>query len=112
MRAIVLSIAVLCGLGSIGYAQNQLKGVYGPPGSSALGASGKSSGGLSSALGNVPIGGAPRITVSGDPVQGQMLPNDVTPTPIPDRPGYGRVVINGRRAIIDLNTNRIYQISD
>ena len=112
MRAIVLSIAVLCGLGSIGYAQNQLKGVYGPPGSSALGASGKSSGGLSSALGNVPIRGAPRITVSGDPVQGQMLPNDVTPTPIPDRPGYGRVVINGRRAIIDLNTNRIYQISD
>ena len=75
-------------------------------------ASGKSSGGLSSSLGNVPIGGAPRITVPGDPVQGQTLPNDVTPTPIPDRPGYGRVVINGRRAIIDLNTNRIYQISD
>ena len=74
--------------------------------------SGKSSGGLSSSLGNVPIGGAPRITVPGDPVQGQTLPNDVTPTPIPDRPGYGRVVINGRRAIVDLNTNRIYQISD
>jgi hypothetical protein len=112
MRAIVLSIAVLWGLGSSGYAQNQLKGVYGPPGSSALGASGKSSGGLSSSLGNVPVGGAPRITVPGDPVQGQMLPNDVTPTPMPDRPGYGRVVINGRRAIVDLNTNRIYQISD
>jgi hypothetical protein len=111
MRAIVLSIAVLCGLGSSGYAQNQLKGVYGPPGSSALGASGKSSG-LSSSLGNVPVGGAPRITVPGDPVQGQTLPNDVTPTPIPDRPGYGRVVINGHRAIVDLNTNRIYQISD
>jgi hypothetical protein len=40
------------------------------------------------------------------------LPNDVTPTPIQDRPGYGWVVINGRRAIVDLNTNRIYQISD
>jgi hypothetical protein len=112
MRAIVLSIFVLCGLGSSGYAQNQLKGVYGPPGSSALGASGKSSGGLSSSLGNVPVGGAPRITVPGDPVQGQTLPNDVTPTPIQDRPGYGWVVINGRRAIVDLNTNRIYQISD
>ena len=112
MRAIVLSIAVLCGLGSSGYAQNQLKGVYGPPGSSALGASGKSSGGLSSSLGNVPVGGAPRITVPGDPVQGQTLPNDVTPPPIQDRPGYGWVVINGRRAIVDLNTNRIYQISD
>ena len=112
MRAIVLSIAVLCGLGSSGYAQNQLKGVYGPPGSSALGASGKSSGGLSSSLGNVPVGGAPRITVPGDPVQGQTLPNDVTPTPIQDRPGYGWVVINGRRAIVALNTHRIYQISD
>ena len=112
MRAIVLSVFVLCGLGSSGYAQNQLKGVYGPPGSSALGASGKSSGGLSSSLGNVPVGGAPRITVPGDPVQGQTLPNDVTPTPIQDRPGYGWVVINGRRAIVDLNTNRIYQISD
>ena len=112
MRAIVLSIAVLCGLGSSGYAQNQLKGVYGPPGSSALGASGKSSGGLSSSLGNVPVGGAPRITVPGDPVQGQTLPNDVTPRPIQDRPGYGWVLINGRRAIVDLNTNRIYQISD
>jgi hypothetical protein len=111
MRAIVLSIAVLWGLGSSGNAQNQLKGVYGPPGSSALGGSGKSSG-LSSSLGNVPVGGAPRITVPGDPVQGQTLPNDVTPTPIPDRPGYGRVVINGHRAIVDLNTNRIYQISD
>ena len=115
MRAVVLSIYVLCGLGSSGYAQNQpqtLKGVYGPPGSSALGAPGKSSGGLSSSLGNVPVGGDPRITVPGDPVQGQTLPNDVTPTPIQDRPGYGRVVINGRRVIVDLNTNRIYQISD
>ena len=72
----------------------------------------QSSGGLSSSLGNVPVGGAPRITVPGDPVQGQTLPNDVTPTPIQDRPGYGWVVINGRRAIVDLNTNRIYQISD
>ena len=69
MRAIVLSVAVFVGLGQLVYAQNQpqtLKGVYGPPGSSALGASGKSSSGLSG-LGNGPIGAAPRIMVPGTP---------------------------------------------
>ncbi|MBV8441900.1 MAG: hypothetical protein JO312_15290 [Hyphomicrobiales bacterium] len=33
----------------------------------------------------------------------------MSPTPIPDRPGYGVAVVNGRRAIIDLSTNRIFQ---
>jgi hypothetical protein len=83
----------------------------GGPGSSALGASGKSSSTLSAPI-NVPLGGAPRVTVPGDPVQGQTLPNDITSTPIPDRPGYGSAIVNGRRAIADLNTNRIFQISD
>ncbi len=111
MRAIILSVAVIFGLGSVGYAQDQLKGVYAPPGSSALGApSPKASSGLSGP--NVPVGGAPRVTVAGDPVQGQTLPPDVIPSPMSDRPGYGRVVINGRRAIVDLNTNRIVQLSD
>lgn len=118
MRAIILSIFVLIGLGSLACAQNQpqtLKGVYGPPsssalGSSGLGASGKSS--LGSPLSNAPVGGPPRVNVPGDPVQGQTLPDEVTPTPIPGRPGYGTVVVNGRRAIVDLATNRIYQISD
>jgi hypothetical protein len=50
--------------------------------------------------------------VPGDPVQGQILPDDVNPTPIPGRPGYGTVVVNGRRAIVDLVNNRIFQISD
>jgi Protein of unknown function (DUF1236) len=114
MRAIVLSVAVLFGLGSLGYAQNQpgtLKGVYGPPGSSALGPPRSSSSNLSPPI-NAPIGGGPRVTVQGDPVRGQVLPNDVSPTPIPDRPGYGLVVVNGRRAIVDLNTNRIFQLLD
>ncbi len=112
MRAIVLSIAVISGLGSLGYAQNQpqmLKGVYGPPGSSALGASGKSSGLPESS--NAPAGGAPRFTIpGGNPVQGQLLPNEVTAAPIADRPGYGVVVVNGRRAIVNLNTNRVFQV--
>ena len=118
MRSIIPSITVLIGLGSLACAQNQpqtLKGVYGPPPSSALrssglGASGKSS--LGSTLSNTPVGGPPRVTVPGDPVQGQTLPDEVNPTPIPGRPGYGTVVVNGRRAIVDLATNRIFQISD
>ncbi len=113
MREIILSVAVLFGLGSFGYAQNQpqtLKGVYAPPGLPALGAPSKSSG--LTTLSNAPVGGPPRVTVPGDPVQGQTLPDDVNPTPIPDRPGYGTVVVNGRRAIVNLANNRIFQISN
>jgi len=110
MRAIILSITVLFGLGSFGHAQNQLKGVYAPPGLPTLGAPPKSS--ALSTLSNAPIGGPPRVTVPGDPVQGQTLPDDVNPTPIPGRPGYGTVMVNGRRAIVDLANNRIFQISD
>jgi hypothetical protein len=138
MRAFVLSVVVFVGLGSFGYGQNQpqtLKGVYGPPGSSALGSSGLGGSGLGGGLGGSglgasgkssstlsapdmgpiggPIGGSgPRVIVPGTPVQSQTLPDDVTPTPLPDRPGYGAVVVNGRRAVVDLRNNRIFQISD
>jgi hypothetical protein len=129
MRAIALSAVVFVALGSFGHAQN-LKGVYGPPGSSGLGSSGLGGGLGGSGLGGSgkssstlsapdlgPVGGAiglggPRVTVPGTPVQGQTLPDDVTATPLPDRPGYGAVVVNGRRAIVDLRNNRIFQISD
>jgi Protein of unknown function (DUF1236) len=113
MRAIILSFCVLVGLASSGYAQDQpgtLRGVFAPPGQPALGAPSKSSSTLSSP--NMAVGSGPRVTVSGTPVQGQTLPSDVTPTPIPGRPGYGAVVVNGRRAIVDLNTNRIFQLLD
>jgi hypothetical protein len=129
MRAIVLSVAVFFGLVSLSYGQNQglgqglgqrqgsglrppqsLKGVYAPPSLSALGQSGKSSG--LSGLDSGAVGSGPRVILPGDPVQGEQLPGDVTPRPISDRPGYGAVVVNGRRVIVDLNTNRIYQVLD
>jgi hypothetical protein len=114
MRALILSAVVFIGLGSLCYAQSQpqtLKGVFAPPGSSSgLGVSPKS-GGLSGP--NIAVGNGPRVTVpGGDPVQGQTLPSDVTPTPLPDRPGYGAVTVNGHRAVVDLSTNRIYQLLD
>jgi len=113
MRATILSIAVFLGLGCAGYGQNQpqsLKGVFAPPSMSALGQSGKAAPSSGSDLGAV--GGSPRITLPGQPTRGELLPNDVTPTPIPGRPGYGQVVVNGRRVIVDLNTNRIFQVLD
>ena len=58
------------------------------------------------------VGTGPRVTIVGDPTQGQALPNGVNPAPIPDRPGYGRAIVNGKRAIIDLNNNRIVQVLD
>lgn len=108
MRALVLSCVALLGAGSLGYAQDQLRGVYGPPG---LTPSAKSSGKSTlSAPDYGAIGSGPRVTVSGEPTQGQTLPSDVSPTPIPDRPGYGKAIVNGRRAIIDLSNNRIVQV--
>jgi hypothetical protein len=113
MRVSVISTAVFFALGSLGYGQTQqLKGVYGPPGGSALGQSGKPSSSLGSDTGAV--GNGPRVLVpGGDPVQGQLLPNDITPPrPIADRPGYGAVTVNGHRVIVDLNTNRVFQVLD
>jgi Protein of unknown function (DUF1236) len=131
MRAVVLSAALFFALGSLCYGQNlgpgqnqglgqrqgagpgqpqTLKGVYAPPSLSALGHSGKSSTLSGSDLGAV--GSGPRVILPGGPIQGEELPGDVTPRPIPDRPGYGAVTVNGRRVVVDLNTNRIYQILD
>jgi Protein of unknown function (DUF1236) len=111
MRPLVLSCIALLSMGSLGYAQDQtLRGVYGPPG---LPPPAKSSGKSTlSAPDYGALGAGPRVTISGEPVRGQMLPSDVSPTPIPDRPGYGKAIVNGRRAIVDLNTNRIVQVLD
>lgn len=109
MRSLVLSCVALLGMGSLGYAQDQtLRGVYGPPGMTST-PSGKSTFGAPE-LGA--IGAGPRVTISGEAIRGQRLPSDVSPDPIGDRPGYGRAIVNGRRAIIDLNTHRIVQVLD
>lgn len=125
MRAIIPYVIVLSGLGlAAGHAQNQpqsLKGVYAPPGMSGLGSSGQGSSGLgssgksSSTLSAPDLGAAgvgQRFIVPGKPSRGDTLPQDVTATPIPDRPGYGAVTVNGRRVIVNLNTNRIVQTLD
>jgi hypothetical protein len=110
MRRLVLFCVALLGSGSLGYAQDQtLRGVYGPPGLTPSAPSGASTF-AAPELGA--IGTGPRVTISGEAIRGQRLPSDVSPTPMSDRPGYGRAIVNGRRAIIDLNTNRIVQVLD
>jgi hypothetical protein len=123
MRRLILSLVVLLEVDASGYAQDQLRGVYGPPPSapSALGgvysppATSPMPSGLPSkvtAPDYGPAGGAPVVTVPGRPERGEALPSGVKPTPIAGRPGYGAAVVNGHRAIIDLNSNRIFQILD
>jgi hypothetical protein len=113
MRALVFPCLAMLTTATVGFAQDQpgaLRGVYGPPGSTAPAAkSGKST---FSSPDNGAIGNGPRITISQDPSRGQMLPSDVRPAPISDRPGYGTAIVNGRRAIVDLNSNRIVQVLD
>jgi hypothetical protein len=109
MRALVLSSAALLAMGSLAWAQDQtLRGVYGPPG---LTPPAKSVGKSTLAPPNFDaVGNGPRVILDRKPAQGDILPSDVRPAPIPDRPGYGTATVNGRRTIIDLSNNRIFQI--
>ncbi len=111
MRALVLSFAALIAMGLPGYAQDQtLRGVYAPPGATPPAAkSGKSS---YTAPDYAPVGGYPRVTISGRASRGTLLPNNVNPAPISDRPGYGTAIVNGRRSIVDLSNNRIVQVEE
>jgi hypothetical protein len=110
MRALFLFCVALMATGSLGYAQNQpLRGVYGPPGSAPPPSK---FGKASAAPDGGAIGNGPRVTISGRATEGTTLPNDVSPAPISDRPGYGTAIVNGHRTIVDLNNNRIVQVMD
>jgi hypothetical protein len=54
----------------------------------------------------------PDVSLPGKVSRGQTLPEGVKPSPIPGRAGYGRAMVNGRPAIIDLGANRIIDYSD
>jgi hypothetical protein len=111
MRAPVLFCVIASlTMGSSGFAQDQLRGVYPPPGSAPPAA--KSGKPAASALDSGAIGNGPRVTIVGKAAEGQTLPSNVTPAPISDRPGYGTAIVNGHRSIIDLSNNRIVQVTD
>jgi hypothetical protein len=110
MRAFFVSCVALMAMGTAGYAQDQLRGVYGPPGSTPPPA--KSGKPATSALDLGAVGNGPRVTIPGGATEGNTLPSGVTPAPMPDRPGYGTAIVNGHRSIIDLSNNRIIQVMD
>ena len=86
----------------------ELRGVYGPPQSPQPTPLPSTISGPSSSN----SGSVPNVTVPGKADTVQTLPEGVQPTPMPDRPGYGRAIVNNRPAIIDLNDNRIVQFAD
>jgi hypothetical protein len=116
MRQLLVSLVVLLGAGSTGYAQNDsgtLRGVYGPgqsaptapaaiggiygPGQSAPAA-------LPQPSASPPDSGAavpPAVLISGPPALGQALPIGINPIPIPGQPGYGTAIVNGHNAIVE-----------
>ncbi len=112
MQKIVLSLMALFATGTAGFAQDTLRGVNQPPGSAWPTAPGPGKPKPTLEAPNYgPLDGGPVVTVPGHVSQGTQLPNDVSATPIPGRPGYGAAIVNGRRAIVDLNTNSVYQYS-
>jgi hypothetical protein len=117
MRKILISLVALFGMGTAGFAQDTLRGVYQPPGPAwptapGAGKSRKASKPMLEASPNYgPVDGSPIVTVPGTVSQGTQLPNNVSPTPIPGRPGYGTAIVNGHRAIVDLNSNSVFQYS-
>jgi hypothetical protein len=112
MRTLFLFCVALMATGSLGYAQDQtLRGVYAPPGWTPPAAKSGSKATAPQDYGGA-VGNGPRVTISGRATEGTMLPNDISPAPISDRPGYGTAIVNGHRSIIDLNNNRIVQVMD
>jgi hypothetical protein len=113
MRKIVISLLALFGTGTAGFAQDTLRGVYQPPGTAppTAAGSGKTGKPTLQAPNYGPLDGGPIVAVPGKVSQGTQLPNDVSPTPIPGRPGYGAAIVNGHRAIVDLTNNSVYQYS-
>ena len=73
----------------------QLRGVYGPPQSPAPAPLSSTLAGSSSSN----SGSVPNISLPGKATEGQTLPEGSTPSPMPDRPGYGRAMVNDRPAI-------------
>jgi hypothetical protein len=110
MRTLFLFCVVLMGTASFAYAQDQLRGVYGPPG--AAPPPSKSGKATAAPDYGFAIGTGPRVTIVGGAYEGQTVPSSVSPTPISDRPGYGTAIVNGHRSIINLNNNRIVQVMD
>ena len=115
MRQLVFLFLTVLAAESAALAQNELgptQGVHAPPQSSTGNLRGVFAP-PQSAFPTRPVYGTPVPSLSLPSAQvGDLLPEGVNASPMPDRPGYGRATINGRPAIIDMGSNRIVQYSD
>ncbi len=50
------------------------------------------------------------VTVDGDIVVGEALPETVTITPIPDNAEYGYAVVNNKRVVINPETRTVIEV--
>jgi hypothetical protein len=89
-------------------AAGHLTGVYAPPQSPSFAPLPRTITGVNPAV----SGSVPSVSLPGEAHEGESLPAGVKADPMPDRPGYGRAVVNGRNAIIEMGDNRIVQFSD
>src|SRR5208283_3840024 len=117
MRCFVLSLVVLSAAASAGYAQQKstlpapdspdaasggLRGVYGPVSSAPgqlRGVYGPSRATAATPLSSRLSGSAnssaiPSLSIPGTVREGQLLPEGVQASPMSDRPGYGRLLVN------------------
>jgi len=77
MRKILLSLVALFGMGTAGFAQDTLQGVYSPTGPAwPTGKSGNASKPTLAAPNYGPVDAAPAVTVPGTGSQGTQPPND------------------------------------
>ncbi|WAJ28006.1 DUF1236 domain-containing protein [Antarcticirhabdus aurantiaca] len=53
---------------------------------------------------------ATSVTVDGDVVVGEALPETVTITPIPDNAGFGYAVVNNKRVVINPETRTVIEV--
>ncbi len=54
----------------------------------------------------------PSVAYQGDLVVGEVLPEIVSITPIPDNAQYGYAVVNDRRVVIDPTTRTVLEVYD
>ena len=126
MRQIALALLLLAGGGPSARAENgsqPLQGVFAPPQSAAGSLRGvyappptiPRAPSLPSKVTAPDYGVSergPDVSLPGTVSPGRTLPEGVKPSPIAGRAGYGRAVVNGRPAVIDMGNNRIIDYSD
>jgi hypothetical protein len=52
----------------------------------------------------------PTVTAGTDVVRGDVIPESIKLAEVPDHPGYGFIIINTERLIVDLETRKVLAV--